>query len=166
MTQAYVLKKQFVIVEDMNAWVDFLLVHDVRCYNILTFKNNSCKNKKLCIRFYFDIMEFKLEEKEITHLSYGFIPSQWRLQKEVKKSTPVTSFSKFLGKDMTDKFKKRSEFLLSKDIQCNLDYPSNTLEIKSESLLKLYHFIMDNSVLFNKFFSDNQSNGKYLVDHE
>jgi hypothetical protein len=168
MTQCYVLKKQFVMTAEMDKWVEFLNKYETECYNILTFKNTTPLPplKKIRVRFYFNIMKFMMEEKEIINLSYGFIPSQWRLLKEIKKTCEIENFSKFLGKNLKDQCKTRKNYIISADLKCNLDVPSNTLEIKSLSLLKLYHFILENSELFNIVSLPCKTDGKYLVDHD
>jgi len=168
MTQCYVLKKQFVMTAEMDKWVDFLNKYETEHYNILTFKNTPPipPIKKMRVRFYFNLMKFTFEEKEIINLSYGFIPSQWRLLKEIKKTCEIENFSKFLGKNFKDQCKTRKDYIISDDLKCNLDVPSNTLEIKSLSLLKLYHFILENSQLFNIVSLPSKTDGKYLVDHD
>jgi len=147
MAHCYVLKKQLVPGDEMDQWANFLLLFPVKGYNILSFKKHE-NGKKFHIRFYFHTFEFQYEEKTVTNLSYGFIPYQWHLKREIKTVLPINKFSKVMDKTMMESYKFRSEYNLSQHMKCTLDLPSNTLEIKSSSLSNLYHFILENNNLF------------------
>jgi hypothetical protein len=95
MAHCYVLKKQLIPGEEMDQWANFLLLFPAAGYNILSFKKQQ-DGKKFRIRFYFNTFEFQYEEKTITNLTYGFIPYQWHLKREIKKVLPIKNFSKVM----------------------------------------------------------------------
>ena len=162
MAHCYVLKKKLVPGDELNQWVNFLLLFPSIGYNILSFKKQE-DGKKFRIRFYFHNFVFQYEEKTITNLNYGFIPYQWHLKREIKTVLPIKRFSNVMDKSMIESYKFRSEYNLSQDMKCTLDLPSNILEIKSSSLLNLYHFILEN----NNLFCCNQDSKKmHSIDYE
>lgn len=162
MAHCYVLKKKLIPGDELDLWVDFLLLIPSKGYNILTFKKKEA-GKKFRIRFYFETFEFQYEEKTISNLNYGFIPYQWNLKREIKTVLPIIRFSNIMNKNMMESYKFRSEYNLSENLKCSLDLPSNTLEIKSSSLTDLYHFILKN----NNLFCCNQDSKKmHSIDYE
>uniref|UniRef100_A0A6C0K4P2 Uncharacterized protein n=1 Tax=viral metagenome TaxID=1070528 RepID=A0A6C0K4P2_9ZZZZ len=152
-TSRYVLKKKLQNGNELMGWLDFL--HKTRChiYTIITFKHLATKDhhgQKSRIRFYLKTFDFRLEHKVNIRLTSGFIPYQWNLLQQIKTSTTtIPSFSSVLKNGhMKDNIKTRLEWVMHPELRLTLDLPGNTMEIKTLSLARLYHFILEHNHLF------------------
>lgn len=168
----YVLKKKLCQEDELMGWLDFL--HDTYCrvYSIMTFKHpvlsSKADGRKTRIRFYLETMDFRLEHKNKIRLSSGFIPYQWTLTQQIKTSSLfISSFSHILQKGpIKDNIKTRLEWIVTPDMRLTLDLPGNILEIKTVSLARLYHFILENNHLFLYKGGEDSTEGRSLIDQE